>query len=310
MCFCNPRLICKSLVSASSHNSYVENVSSSADTVHKGLDDWNIAALQQVYSRICENNVRKLHLGLCDVMIDITEEDFYGKTQDFWIIPWTRERGVAGHWKFLVCSVKYRNRKFPIAVIMIRLGSIICDAIGAVLNVCKNAGLLIGTVLLDRGFQSLENIDELQKQDVNYILFTKKTNTFKSMLASTEKSVIIEYESETRKNKSILRVKRNIALVKDVLGYDWIFTTNLEITGAEIVRKYRVRWNIETDFRVQDEARIKTKSIRPNVRLFYFIIPLLLFFVWTATQKFEVAFKKFIITLSRTETVEHKIFFE
>lgn len=310
LCFCNPRRICNSLTFASSHNTYVETISSSADTIHNGLNDWDNFALQNTYSRICENEIRKLHLGVCDIIIDITEEDFYGKSQGFYIIPWTGEEGIKGHFKFLVCSVKCGNRKFPIAVRMIRLGTIISREIGSVLESCKHAGLMIRTVLLDRGFYSADNINELNQQNVDYIIFAKKHSTFESMLASTEKSAIIEYEMKSRKNKSILRVQTNIALAKNILEYDWIFATNTQLTGSDIVRKYRVRWNIETDFRVQDEARIKTKSIRPEVRLFYFMIALLLFFVWSATQKFEKSFKKFIIELSTTEIVEKKIIFE
>lgn len=310
LCFCNPKRITADLFEASSRLCYVENVSNGADTLHKGLDEWDIHSLENMYSRLCEKEIRKLHLGACEVIIDITDEDFYGKTQSFWIVPWTKEAGVRGHFKFLVCSVKYRNRKFPIAVRMIRVGSIISREIGTVLTVCKNAGLHIKTVLLDRGFQSLEIIDELQKQNVNYILFTRKTNMFSSMLASTDKSAIMEYESEIRENKTTLRVQRNIALVKNVSEHDWVFTTNMYITGVEIVKAYRVRWNIETDFRVQDEARIRTRSVRTEVRLFYFMTALLLFFVWTATQKFKLSFKKFIISLSKTEIVEKKIFFE
>ena len=309
LCFCNPRRISKSLFDASSYNTYVETVSKNADTIHLGLDDWDISSLQKEYARLCEHEMRKLHLGVCDIIIDITDEDFYGKTQDFWIIPWTGESGVQGHFKFLVCSVKFRDRKFPIAVRMIRLGSDISKEIGTVLTSCKSAGLYIREVLMDRGFYATDIIKELQDQNMNYIIFARKSNTFNSMLASTEESIIIEHEMETRKNKSILRVQTNIALAKNILKYDWVFATNLTITGAEIVYKYRLRWNIETDFRVQDEARIKTKSIKPNVRLFYFMISLLLFFVWSTTQKHEMSFKKFIILLSKTE-IEEKIFFE
>ncbi|MEK6616761.1 MAG: transposase [Bacteroidota bacterium] len=310
LCFCNPRRISENLLLASSHNTYVETISSSADTIHANLDDWSIAALQQEYARLCVQEIRKLHLGSCEVIFDCTDEDFYGKTQDFWIIPWTKEAGVEGHFRFLVCSIKVRNRKYPVAVRMIRLGTDMANEIGIVLSSCKNAGLHIRTILFDRGFYSTDIIHELQEQDVNYIIFARKSNTFNSMLASTEKSEIIEHEMTTRKHKTTMRVQTNIALAKNVNKYDWVFATNLAITGAEIVKAYRVRWNIETDFRVQDEARIKTKSTRPNVRLFYFIIPLLIFFVWTATQKFKVSFKKFLINLSKTEIVKRTIFFE
>jgi hypothetical protein len=310
LCFCNYRRICENLLFASSHNTYVETVSASADTIHANLVTWDISALQKEYERLCVHEIRKLHLGSCEIIIDITEEDFYGKTQGVWIVPWTKEKGVEAHFKFLVCSVMHGDRKYPIAVRMIRLGSIISDEIGAVLDICKTAGIVIRTVLMDRGFYAAEILQELQNQEVEYIVFAKKSETFSNMLDSAEESTMIEHEMIFSKKKSKFKVKTDIALVKNVLKYDWVFATNTQLTGLEIVQKYRVRWNIETDFRVQDEARIKTKSVRPNVRLFYFIIPLLIFFVWNATQKFQVSFKKFLITLSRTEIVKRRIFFE
>jgi hypothetical protein len=310
LCFFSPSRVVADLFEAASRLCYVENISKGADTIHFSLNDWDIAALQQEYARLCEHEIRKLHLGACEIIIDITEEDFYGKTQDFWIVPWTGEKGVRGHFKFMVCSVKCRDRKFPIAVRMIRLGADVASEIGAVLSSCKAAGVYIRTVLFDRGFYATDIIHELQEQDVNYIIFARKSSTFNSMLASTEKSAIIEHEMTTRKHKTTMRVQTNIALAKNIKKYDWVFATNLAITGVEIVKAYRIRWNIETDFRVQDEARIKTKSVRPEVRLFYFIIALLIFFVWSATQKFKVSFKKFIITLSKTGIIEEKIFFE
>jgi hypothetical protein len=310
LCFCSPNRVVADLFEAASRLCYVENVSNGADTIHGGLDDWSIAALQQEYARLCEHEIRKLRLGACEVIMDCTDEDFYGKTQGFWIIPWTKEAGVEGHFRFLVCSIKVGNKKYPVAVRMIRLGADMASEIGAALSSCKVAGLHIRTVLFDRGFYATDIIRELQEQDVNYIIFARKSSTFNSMLASTEKSAIIEHEMTTRKHKTTMRVQTNIALAKNINKYDWVFATNLDITGAEIVKAYRVRWNIETDFRVQDEARIKTKSTRPEVRLFYFMIAVLIFFVWTATQKFKLSFKRFIITLSKTEIIEEKIFFE
>jgi hypothetical protein len=310
LCFCSPKRVVEALLEASSRIAYVETISQVADSLHKGLNDWDITSLQQNYCQITENEIRKLHLGACKAFIDITEEDFYGDTQSFYIVPWTGEAGVLGHFKFIVCCVKYRNRKFPIAVRMIRLGSIISKEIGELLESCKRAGLNIHTVMLDRGFYTADNIRELEARDVEYIVFAKKCDMFRSMLASTDTSGLLDYEMNSRKDKSILRVQTTIALVKDVKGYDWVFATNTGLTGKEIVREYMLRWNIETDFRVQDEARIKTKSTRPEVRLFYFLISCLLLFVWNATQKFVVSFKKFLINLSRTEIVKKRIVFE
>jgi hypothetical protein len=254
--------------------------------------------MELIYSRLCEKNIRRMHLGSCDVLIDVTEEDFYGKIEGLWLHPWTGEKGVKAHYKFLVCSIKYRNKKFPIAVKMLSLGTNIADAIGFALQACKNAGLTIRTVLLDRGFYSADNIRELKEQDVFYLVFARKSKNINCMLESMQKSAKISKEMILNKNKTKTKIETTLALVKDFREFDWVFATNLEISGREIAKRYVVRWNIETDFRVQDEARIKTKSKRPEVRLFYFLIALLIFFVWQATQKYELPFKRFIINLA------------
>ena len=296
--FSNPQRIIADILNACEHGTYVETVSKSADTIHATLDNWDMEFLFKEYSRICENTIRKKHLGLCDVCIDITEEKFYGKIKGLWIHPWTGEKGVQGHFKFLVSSVKYRDRKFFLGARILRIGADISQEIGYLMQSCQRAGLLIRTVLLDRGFYSADVIRELKERNEFYLIFAKKSALFQNMLNGTKQSVNIEHEMILNKDKTKTRIKTDIALVKNVWDYDWIFATNTTLSGAEIVRRYMIRWNIETDFRVQDEARIKSKSKRPEVRLFYFLISLLLVFIWNLTEKFRVTFKKFVIVLS------------
>lgn len=286
-------------MNASEHETYVETVSRSADTIHATLDDWDAEFLCKEYSRICENIIRKKHLGLCDVCIDITEEDFYGKIKGLWIHQWTGEKGVQGHFKFIVSSVKYRDRKFFLGARILRIGANISQEIGCLMQSCHRAGLHIRTVLLDRGFYSADVIRELKERDEFYLIFARKSALFQNMLDGTKRSVNIEHEMILLKNKTKTKIRTEIALVKNVWDYDWLFATNTTLSGAEIVRRYMIRWNIETDFRVQDEARIKSKSKRPEVRLFYFLVSLLLVFIWNLTVKHKVTFKKFVMLQSQ-----------
>ena len=290
-------------MSASSHETYVETVGRAADTLHKSLDEWTVEAIQEEYARLCERQVRRMHLGTCDVIIDVTNEDFYGKVEDLWLHPWTRERGVEAHFKFLVLSVKYRNRKYPLAVRMLPIGAYIAEEIGKLLASCQRAGLHIRMVLMDRGFYTADVLRELQEHDLFYLVFAPQHTLFKNMLASATRSVRIEHELVLNKNKTKTKIPTTISLVKDV-KHDWVFATNHDLPGRALVKRYRVRWNIETDFRVQDEARIKSKSKRPEVRLFYFLVAALLLFVWNATQKFKLSFKKFIILLAKASSTD------
>ena len=282
----------REVLDASRHETYVETVGCAADTLHLSLNDWSVQNIQREYARLCEHNIKKLRPGACDVSIDITDENFYGKNTSLWLHNWTGKDGVQAHFKFLVCQVKHRNKKYFIGVRMLHVGAYIADEIGELLESCRRAGLNIRTILLDRGFYSADNIRELSERNIKYIIFARKNHLFKNMLEGTNKTVFIEHEITLNRHKTKIKIPTEIALVKNVQGYDWVFATNLDLKGQDIVRRYRLRWNIETDFRVHDEAKIKSKSIRPEVRLFYFLIACILLFVWNATQKHKITFKK------------------
>src|SRR3989338_587165 len=133
LCFSDPALIENEVLRASAPDTYVGTLSNAADTLHLGLDGWTPQAIEAEYARKTEKSIRKLHLGARDAIVDITEEDFYGKVRGLWLHPWTGKDGVTAHFKFLVCSIKYRNRKYPIAVRMIRVGAFIAEEIGELL---------------------------------------------------------------------------------------------------------------------------------------------------------------------------------
>ncbi len=63
--------------------------------------------------------------------------------------------------------------------------------------------------------------------------------------------------------------------------YDWTFATNIsDIDLNSIIKRYKMRWRIETMFRVQDECRIKTKSKQIEVRYFLFAYEQLVESIW------------------------------
>ena len=82
---------------------------------------------------------------------------------------------------------------------------------------------------------------------------------------------------------------------------DWCFATNQqEIDLDGIIQTYRGRWNIETGFRVQDEATIKSKSKDVRIRFFLFAYEQMLQLIWSVFYKEEGTFKGFLIEVSDT----------
>jgi IS4 transposase len=64
-----------------------------------------------------------------------------------------------------------------------------------------------------------------------------------------------------------------------------------------IIPTYKGRWRIETGFRVQDEARIKSKSKDMRIRFFYFVYEQALQLFWAVQYKEDSSSKAFVIEM-------------
>jgi putative transposase len=294
--FSLPEAIKEPVMKASESNTYVETVSNKADCLHYHLDKNYVETLTKENTNQLKKIIKKTRIGAVKVIADITEEDFYGKVSGLYTHPWTREKGVEGKYRYLVAGILFRNKILPFYVTILRHGSFKADYLGEIVDICRSLGVNVKTMLLDKGFFSGDIITTLK--DINYLIFAPKKELYKCMLEGTEKSCVIEHEIPYKKDKSSHKAETLLALVKEVQEYDWVFASNIFFRKAEkYVYLYKQRWNIETMFRVHDEARIKTKSKNPVIRLFYFMVSMFLLFLWNLYKKSELSFKKFVIVM-------------
>jgi putative transposase len=294
----NKEEFAKLLGEASSHNTYIETISNKADSLHYHIAKGYVEYSNEEFYKLVENKIKKLHLGAVDIIVDITSENFYGKSAGLYLHNWTGEKGVGAKYNYLVAGILFRNKIYPFYVAILRIGTFKAELLGKICDLCSKLNLKVKLMKLDRGFYAGEVIDKLELKGMNYLIFAKKSSLFRCMLEGTNKSVIVKHEINYKKDKSSHKAETDIALVKNVEGYDWVFATNLFLRDArKYVGLYRKRWNIETMFRVHDEARIKSKSINPLIRLFYFMISMLLLFIWNLHSKKECPFKRFVINL-------------
>lgn len=294
----NEKEFARLLAESASRNTYIETISNKADNLHYHIAKGYVEYSNEEFYSLVEKKIKKLHLGAVDIIVDITSENFYGKSAGLYLHNWTGEKGVEAKFHYLVAGILFRNKIYPFYVSILRLGSFKAQLLGKICDVCSRLKLIVKLIKLDRGFYSGEIIDELELKGMNYLIFAKKSALFKCMLEGTDKSVIVKHEIKYKKNKSSHVAETDIALVKNADGYDWVFATNVFLRDArKYVELYRKRWNIETMFRVHDEARINSKSINPLIRLFYFMISMLLLFIWNLHAKAECSFKRFVINL-------------
>ncbi len=104
------------------------------------------------------------------------------------------------------------------------------------------------------------------------------------------------------KKKSYWKPRTMIVVCKRIDKFAWIFATNIHFkTRVEYIWYYKRRWQIETNYRVEDESRIKSKSTNYLIRYFYFLISLLLHMLWIINKniKYYAQFKKYLDNIEK-----------
>jgi hypothetical protein len=149
---------------------------------------------------------------------------------------------------------------------------------------------------------------ELEEIKCPYLIFVPKHKDKKEILypMKDNEQIAIYNEFKVNKNQSKYPSENILVFLKQIYdprsekNYDWVFATNVEdILLDNIIATYKKRWRIETQFRVQDEARVKSKSKDMKIRYFLFLFEQMLQTIWICFYKDEVPFKEFLIELAK-----------
>ena len=84
-----------------------------------------------------------------------------------------------------------------------------------------------------------------------------------------------------KRDKRTYKISTYITILPDYKGFDWVFAANIKYEGISgYVGYYKRRWSIGTTFRVQDEVKIRTKTLIPEIRFELLVFECLLYNVW------------------------------
>ena len=299
------------IIEASSHNTYVETVGDKADTLYRRIKESPISMTTYAYLNYIKRLSTKLKLNEKEVILafDYTDEDFYGDVQGFDIHGWTGKDAVTGKFKFLTCSIISEEipEKIPLISIPIMIGHYKSSVILHCLSLIKEYIGKINLILFDRGFYDKDLMYEMTKLNYPYLIFVPRHKDKKEILypMKIDEQVAIYNNFTVNKNQSKYSGENILIFLKQIydpkLGknLDWVFATNVEEVLLEnIISTYKKRWRIETQFRVQDEARIKCKSKEMKIRYFLFMFEQMLQTIWICFYKDEASFKEFLIEMA------------
>ena len=290
--------------------SYVETLGKNADSIHI----WIKNSYEKDFKKAFESQVRRaikhLNVSYARLAFDITHEPFYGKTRGLYIFDTPKDRKDNGEFRFITVCIITRNKQIPLMALPVRLGGVTAKLTIELLEYCQTLFKKIRFAVFDRGFYIAELIDYLEAKHIKYlILVPEKKGIIKEHIASTNIFGKYPHRMKYAKEKSCWKPKTTLVICKDFYkDFYWIFATNIHFrTRVEYIHYYRRRWQIETNYRVEDEAKIKSKSANYLIRYFYFLIGLLFHLLWIVNKhlNYYVPFKKYLDVIEQELLMEY-----
>ncbi len=295
--------IIAALVEAARTISYVETVSNKADTLHRNIKQIDERTLKRAFELNTRKAIGRMGLGRVTLAIDTTHELYYGKNGKLNVRQKKHEHGTGEAFAYVVLSIVKPN-PLPLMALPYRQGDDMTTLVKELLNYARTLPITIQCVLFDRGFYIGTLIDYLSSEKIRYLIFVPQNKAMKKYIARTNNLASFNHEMKYNKYKSIWITETKIVIIKSqyfdkkknkLMDWYWCFATNLR-QSLYLIAKYKQRWQIETDFRVHDEARIKSKSNEMIVRYFYFLTSLILLANWEVNRLLypTICFKKYL----------------
>ena len=285
----------QNIVEAGRTIGYVETLCNKADKLHLSIKQGDQRRFAHEFEKAVRFAIAKLKLKRVKIAFDVTEDRTWMKPT-YSLRPSAHD-DHAPSWQYLNVSI-VDPYFFPLMSIPYRqidnLDLLIID----LLKYIKTLRVTVELVLFDRGFYSAHLVDYLDGRKRGwswpYLMLIPRIKKVKEYIEQTDSFNFFDHEFKYSKDQSNWRITTRIMVRRIDKETCWCYATNLK-PSLKLVREYSKRWNIETGFRVHDEAKIKSKSRHPIIRLFYHLIGMLLVILWRLQNlKKGYVFKRYL----------------
>jgi hypothetical protein len=234
------------------------------------------------------------------IAIDLTLIPYHGQPhQDEKEIYRSAPKSGTTHFHaYATAAVVHKGHRYTLALLCVEHGTAMKDVVQRLLKIVRSCGVKMRFLLLDKGFFSVEVITYLKRAQVGFIIPAmvrgrkpkgrkkatglratrkKKNGYYRQTLtgkvggqpSSTHVTICVASKRYTHKKTGQRRTKKLMYAI-------W----KVRLTPQEIREVYRTRFGIETSYRQMHEARIKTCTRDPKLRLLFIGIALVLRNIW------------------------------
>lgn len=290
------------LKEAAQSNAYVETVSNRADSLHRDTKNLYEEDLQSSFLKVLSKFSPKFRRGKIRLAIDKHEIGYYGKKQGWYIVGTSYNNKSYQHaFEYISISLLTGKKEERIHLYALpwHIGQDLVDSVATLLNVVKRWFNKIEIVQFDRGFHCNELMHWLEEHRIPYLIHIRKIGKFlKQLIESTKSFYRGEYQTKFNKHKTYFKVKTFIYVCKNIRKKDWTFTSSIKFTNKyQPFNLYKNRWQIETNYAINNQNRIMSKSTHYLIRYFYFLCDILLQIIWRLSSFVQWTFKQFLKSL-------------
>lgn len=235
------------------------------------------------------------------VAIDLTLIPYHGQpSEDKQEIFRSKPKSGTTHFHaYATAIVVHKGYRYTMALTRVERGEAMKDVVQRLLQIVRDRGVKVRFLLLDKGFYSVEVITYLKRAQHGFVIpVVLRGRKPRNPKAVTGVRALLKkkngYYQQTLTGKRGNTKKANTQVTICVASKDYTHEKTgkrhrkklmyalwkVRRTWAEIRELYRKRFSIETSYRQMNEARIKTCTRDPGLRLLFVGIALVLRNVW------------------------------
>jgi len=227
--------------------------------------------------------------------IDLNVQPYYGTptpAEQPSIYRSTAQSGTRSFYAYATCYVICKNKRVTIALTPVRRDDTMVGIITRLLDRSSRCGVRIKRLYLDRGFFSVPVIRWLQALQIPFempvVIRGKQGGT--RQLLQTSKSYKTRYTMTSQEYGSVtfdvwvVGVYRQGKYGKQGREFFAYAVFQIPLGLRRLYHDYRLRFGIESSYRLKNTCRIKTTISNPVVRFLFFAIAFVLIDVWITLQ--------------------------
>jgi len=213
-----------------------------------------------------------IRLNKAAIAFDWHDQPYYGSHQTEGVIGTKPKDGTSYAFCYLTVSVITPRKRLVLAVLPLKtrdgLAKIVLSLLDHMMQCVKN----LAYAAFDNGFQDKELFLALIERGVPFVIPLRDTVKLRRRWRWKRYAKRFSYCTQG--------VDVDVVEAVDSKGWQYFLATNLSKKPKRILKLYKKRWGIETSYRMIGQFYPKTTSNSYVVRVFYFVLAVLLYNVW------------------------------